>query len=234
LRLGLPVVAMLATGFFLRWVEQRLARPAGWRGEQLVALAGRGGLTSMLGGLRTAVAGGYWLRANLAWERKEAAAMEMLIELTVAADERPLYFWLNGARMLAYDVPAWQQRATPLGVARQLGERQAHQALRLLERGLSWHGAAAELYVEMANIHLRQLHDLESAARCYRLASEQPGAPYYAARIHAELLRELGRPQEALTRLKQILPGLPADDPAARREVVIQRIKELESTAVTK
>ena len=234
MRLGLPVVALLATGFLLRSVEQRLAQPAGWRGEQLVALAGRGGLMSVLGGLRTAAAGGYWLRANVAWERRESAAMEMLIELTVAADERPLYFWLNGARMLAYDVPAWQPRDTPLVMARHLGERQAHRALRLLERGLSWHGDAAELYVEMANIHLRQLHDLESAARCYRLAAEQSGAPYYAARIHAELLRELGRPQEALAWLRQILPGLPADDPVARREVVIQRIKELESTAVAK
>ena len=234
LRAGLPVLALLAGGFLLRSMEQRLPQSAVWRGEQMVALTGRGGLTSVLGGLRAAVAGGYWLRANLAWERREPAAMEMLIGLTVAADERPLYFWLNGARMLAYDVPAWQPRDTPPEMARHLGGEQAQRALRLLERGLSWHGADAGLYVEMANIHLRRLHDLESAARCYRLAAEQSGAPYYAARIHAELLRELGRPQEALTWLKQILPGLPAEDPAARREVVMQRIKELESTAVAK
>lgn len=234
LRAGLPVLALLAGGFLLRSMEPRLPQSAAWRGEQMVALAGRGGLTSALGGLRAAVAGGYWLRANLAWERRESAALEMLIELTVAADERPLYFWLNGARMLAYDVPAWQPRDTSPVMARHLGGEQAQRALRLLERGLSWHGADAELYIEMANIHLRRLHDLESAARCYRLAAEQSGAPYYAARIHAELLRELGRPQEALAWLKQILPGLPAEDPVARREVVMQRIKELESAAVAK
>jgi hypothetical protein len=47
--------------------------------------------------------------------------------------------------------------------------------------------------------------------------------------VHAELLRELGRNAEALAWLRKILPDLPADDPAARREVVLQRIKELES-----
>lgn len=222
------MLALLAGGFMLRAMEQRLPPPTAWRGEQLVARAGRGGLMAGLGGLRAVVAAGSWLRANLAWEQRESAAMEMHIGLTVAADERPLYFWLNGARMLAYDVPAWLPGDTPLVMARHLGGQQAHRALRLLAQGLSWHGAEAELYIEMANIHLRQLHDLEGAARCYRLAAEQPGAPYYAARIHAELLRELGRPEEALAWLRLLLPGLPGDDPAARREVVIQRIKVLE------
>jgi hypothetical protein len=228
LRAGLPVLAVLASGLLLRSMEQRLPQSAVWRGEQMVALTGGGGLTSVLGGLRAAVAGGYWLRANLAWERRESAALEMLIGLTVAADQRPLYFWLNGARMLAYDVPAWQPRDTPPVKARHLGGEQAQRALRLLEHGLSWHGADAELHIEMANIHLRRLHDLESAARCYRLAAEQSGAPYYAARIHAELLRELGRPEEALLWLRRLLPSLPGDDPAARRDVVQARIQALE------
>ena len=67
------------------------------------------------------------------------------------------------------------------------------------------------------------------ASALFRQAAEQPGAPWQAARIHAELLREMGRPAEALAWLKSILPTLPADDPAARREVVQQRIRELES-----
>ena len=65
-RLGLPVAALLAAGFLLRTVEEGLASPAVWRGEQLVALAGRGGLAVALGGLRAVVAGSYWLRANAA------------------------------------------------------------------------------------------------------------------------------------------------------------------------
>jgi hypothetical protein len=227
-RLGLAGAALLAAGFGLRALETPAAAPAAWRGEQLATLAGRGGATAVLGGWRSVVAGGFWLRANLAWERRDAAETAALVELTVAADERPAYFWLNGARMLAYDVPEWLPAITPAVVRRRVSEEQAQQALRFLEKGLRWHGAAAEFYVEMANIHLRRRGDLEAAARCYRLAAEQPGAPYYAARIHAELLRELGRPQAALDWLRKVLPGLPADDPAARREVVRARIEALE------
>jgi hypothetical protein len=54
-------------------------------------------------------------------------------------------------------------------------------------------------------------------------------APYYAARIHAELLQSLGRPGEALVWLRRVLPGLPAGEPAARRPVVEARIRALEA-----
>jgi tetratricopeptide (TPR) repeat protein len=221
-----PVMALLAGGFLLRAVEQ--PAPAALRGEQLTALAGQGGLPAVLGGLRSAVAGGFWLRANLAWERRDAERTAALLELTVAADARPAYFWLNGARMLAYDVPEWLPVSAPAVVRQQVGEAQAQRALDFLAKGLRWHGSEAGLYVEQAHIHLRRRGDLASAARCYRLAAEQPGAPYYTARVYAELLVELGRPQEALAWLRQVLPALPADDPAARRDVVKARIRTLE------
>lgn len=222
----LPAVTLLAGGFLLRALEQ--PAPVAWRTDQLATLVGQGGLPAVLGGLRSVVAGGFWLRASLAWERRDALAMDALLELTVAADERPAYFWLNGARMLAYDVPAWLPAAAPAVVRQQVSEAQARRALAFLTKGLRWHGADAGLYVEQANIHLRRRGDLETAARCYRLAAEQPGAPYYTARIHAEMLIELGRPQEALAWLRQILPALPANDPAARHDVVRARIRVLE------
>ncbi len=225
-RVALAGAVLLAAGFGLRALET--TAPAAGRNEQLVTLAGQGGVAAVVGGLRSVAAGGFWLRANLAWERCDAAETAALLELTVAADERPAYFWLNGARMLAYDVPEWLPAGAPTMVRQRVNEEQARQALRFLEKGLRWHGTVAEFYVEMANIHLRRRGDLEAAARCYRLAAEQPGAPYYAARIHAELLRELGRPQAALDWLQQVLATLPADDPAARREVVHARIRALE------
>lgn len=222
----LPAGLLLAGGFLLRALEP--PPPAALRGEQLAVMAGQGGLPAVLGGLRPAVAGGLWLQANLAWERRDAEATAALLGLTVAADERPAYFWLNGARMLAYDVPEWLPAAAPAVVRRQVRETQAQRALAFLAKGLRWHGPDADLYVEQANIHLRRRGDLESAAHCYRLAAGQPGAPYYAARLHANLLVELGRPREALAWLRQVLPTLPGDDPAARREVVQARIREIE------
>jgi hypothetical protein len=224
----LTLAILLAGAFVLRPLEQTLGttRP---NPDQLATLAGRGGTLAVLGGMRSAVAGGFWLKANLAWERRDAAGTFVLIGLTVAADERPLYFWLNGARILAYDLPEWRFDGTePAGVRQRVVADHAQQALRFLEQGQRWHGADAALFIEMGNIHLRRTGDLESAARCYRLAAEQPGAPYFAARIHGELLRKLGRPAEALAWLRQVAARLPADDPAARRDVALERIAALE------
>ena len=228
LTLGLLVAAT--------WALRPLERAAGGRvtpgvrqAEQLAAAAGQGSALPLLGGLRSAVASGCWLRANLAWEKRDAAATVALINLTVAADERPLYFWLNGARILACDLPEWRMNSLmPAAMKSRLDEEQAQLALQFLEKGRRWHGPAADLYIEMGNIHLRRRGDIGQAARCYRLAAEQPGAPYYAARIHAELLRALGRPEAALAWLRQVLPGLPANDPLARRDIVVERIAQLE------
>lgn len=226
--MGITLATLFAAAFVLRPVELSLA-PVALHPDQLAILPGHGGTLAVLGGMRSVVAGGFWLKANLAWERHDAAATTELIELTVAADERPLYFWLNGARMLAYDLPEWRLEANaPAAVRRKVTADHAQQALRLLEKGRRRHGDEAAFLIEMGNIHLRRTGDIEAAARCYRQAAARPDAPSYAARIHGELLRELGRPAEALAWLRQILPGLSADDPAARRDVVVERIKLLE------
>lgn len=233
-RWALPPALLLAAVCVMRPLEMRLSAPVMASIPQMAALGGSGGTLAVLGGLRAAVAGGFWLRTNLAWERRDPAATTRLLNLTVVADERPLYFWLNGARMLAYDLPEWRSAGAPLALRQRMADEQARIALDFLATGRQTHGAAAELTIEMANIRLRALGDREGAARLFRLAAEQPGAPYYAARVHAELLRELGRPAEALAWLKQILPTLPADDPAARREVVLERIKGLEQESAGK
>lgn len=178
---------------------------------------------------RMAAANACWLRTNLAWERRDAAATRLLLELTVATDERSLGFWLNGARMIAHDFPVWrEQPGMPEAVRARLRREEAEQALAWLERALVRHPAKAAIYLEMADIRWRSLGERAEAARLFRLAAEQPGAPWHAARIHAELLCELGRPDEALAWLRQVWPTLPADEPAARRDVVRRRIEELE------
>jgi TPR repeat protein len=177
-----------------------------------------------LGGLRPALAAGCWLRANLAWEQHDEAATVLWIELTVAADGRPDYFWINGARMMAYDLPTWLAAPDP-----QHRERWAQRALAFLDAALPGAGDRATLMVEMANIHLRVRRDLPSAAVWYRRAAEQPGAPHYAARIHGELLVALGRTDEALRWLREVRARLPADDPRAQVAVVDARIRALKA-----
>lgn len=231
---SLPPVLLLAAGLGSQSMEIQLARPAAISTGRLASLAGSGGTLAVLGGMRAVVAGGFWLRANLAWQSQKSAETTALLYLTVAADDKTWYFWANGARMMAYDLPEWRSQGVPAVVRQRIREEQASAALSFLKRGLQSGGQPADFHIEAANIHLRALGDREGAAHLFRLAAEQPGAPFYAARIHAELLRELGRPKEAQAWLEQILPRLPADDPSARREVVLKRIKELEQLAARK
>lgn len=224
----LPLLLLLLGTAMLRPLEQRLAAAQ----IHPVQFSGLGGnsLLGVLGGMRAVVASGLWLRVNEAWERQDAERTTALLRLTVATDERPLYFWINGARMLAYDIPAWAGAADqPEAVRRKTAATGAAAAQAFLRVGLRSHPQSVELLVELGNIQLRAGGDREAAAVWFRRAAEQPGAPYYAARIHGELLRELERPAEALAWLRKILSGLPAEDPAARRSVVEQRIKALEA-----
>lgn len=145
------------------------------------------------GGYRTFAADCFWLKTNLAWETRDPARVRRLIDFTVMADPQAPYFWLNGARILAYDFPAWQcagEDKAPLALRARWRMLGADEALRLLERGQHWHGHSAALHLEMANICLYALGDRHRAAECYRVASEQSDAPDYAARIYTRLHEE--------------------------------------------
>ena len=78
------------------------------------------------------------------------------------------------------------------------------------------------------NIELNRLDDLAGAAESYRRAWEQPNAPYYAARLHGELLRRLGRKPAALEWLRGLHPQLPPGDESAGADLVLARIRRLE------
>jgi len=148
---------------------------------------------AMAGGYGTIAADCLWLKTNLAWETKDQVRVRRLIDFTVRADPHAPYFWLNGSRILAYDIPAWQRERdglAPLALQDRWRLAGADEALRLLERGLQWHGKTAALHLEMANICLYGLGDRHRAAEYYRLASEQSDAPDYAARIYARLHEE--------------------------------------------
>jgi tetratricopeptide (TPR) repeat protein len=148
-------------------------------------------------------------------------------------DDRPTRFWMNGARVIAYDIPEWRLSTmnggeVPSEARRRVVEEQACAALKYLDEARMSHPRVAAIWVEQGNIELYRRGDLRSAAECYRRAAELPDAPYYAARIHAELLRRLGREQEAYVWLRRLHPTLPSDDQAAMSELVLRRIRDLE------
>lgn len=214
------------------WNDVRASQPELNLGEIESAL-GQGILIGFLGGFRTVIADFMYIQMNTYWEQRDRAKTESMIQLITAVDPRPMFFWRNGARIIAYDVPVWRLREhgymgdAPEAVQRRINAEQAERGLALLDRALDFHPDNAFLYLEKAQIHLGRLDDREAAAGYYLKASQMPNAPYYPARIYAEMLRQLGRKKEALAHLEGLLPTLPADVPAAQRSVVLHRIGEL-------
>ena len=230
---------LVLTGGVLRplesrlWVEASAASGVG-RMESVVAAAGRGLTLGVLGGFRAIAADFAWVRMWMIWERRDLPAVETLTQVVTTLDPRPLYFWANSARILAYDMPNWRIGAAG-GLAvvsepeqQRIDAEQARLALRRLEAAEAFHGANPNLWIERANIELTRLRDPAAAAASYRRAWELPGAPYYAARLHAEMLKRVGRKPDALEWLVKLHPQLPLQDEAAAAGLVLARIRELE------
>lgn len=215
------------------WAASRASQPA-LQLDSAVAAAGQGVTLALLGGFRALAADAAWIRMYVLWETQDLPGAEAMLRLVTMLDPRPLYFWLNGARIMAYDFASWRialaggYEAVPLSVQERIAREQGEIALRHLETAMQYHPRSAELWVERANIELNRLRDVAAASESYRRAWEQPRAPYYTARLHAELLRRLGRKADALAWLKRLHPDLPLSDESARADVVLARIRELE------
>lgn len=215
------------------WSAARTRQPA-LRLESASAGLGQGVTLALLGGFRAMVADLAWLRMYVLWERRDLPACDSLIRLVGTLDPRPLDFWLNGSRIIAFDFPVWRIEAeggyerVPVAVQERINREQALVALRHLDAAMRFHPHTPDLWVERAGIELNRLQDLAAAAESYRRAWVEPGAPYFAARLHADLLRRIGRKAEALAFLVQLHPTLPPDDEGAAAARVLERIQDLE------
>lgn len=216
------------------WQRLRETDP-GFRVEEMEGVLGQGVSFGILGGFRAIAANLLWIRTNVSWEDLDIAQTQLLIRLTTTIDPRPPYFWINGSRMIAYDMPNWRFRRAggvenvPESVQMQVNREQAEVAFRLLDAAQRFHPNNALFYIERANIHQRRLQDVPRAAELYLIASQQPDAPLYAARIHAELLRMAGDLRGAYDFYRKLLPTLDWSQPFARAWVVHERIVELEN-----
>ncbi len=215
------------------WMAVRARQPA-LRLESTTAGLGQGVTLALLGGFRALVADLAWLRMYVLWERRDLPTCDSLIRLVGTLDPRPLDFWLNGARIIAFDFPVWRIEAeggferVPAEVQTRINREQALAALRHLDAARRFHPQTPDLWVERAGIELNRLQDLAAAAESYRRAWAEPRAPYFTARLHADLLRRLGRKADALAFLVQLHPTLPSEDEGAAAPRVLERIQELE------
>lgn len=231
------VIGLALTGLAMRgierplWAALRAEQPA-LRLDSTGVAAGQGVTLGLLGGFRAIVADFTWLRVHVIWEQRDLAATETMLRLVTAIDPRPLYFWENGARIVGFDLTAWRIEKAggydAISKAEQdrIAAEQARLAIKRIDEAMKFHPKSADLWIDRAIFELNGLHDTAAAAESYRRAWEQPGAPYYAARLHAELLRRLGRKAEALAWLIKLYPQLPAADEAT--PVVLGRIRDLE------
>jgi hypothetical protein len=236
--LGVVLAGLVVAGLVLDrliapvWAEARARQPA-LRLESSLTAAGQGVTLALLGGFRALIADATWIRMFVAWEKRDLAGTQTLVQLVTAIDPRPAYFWINGARILAHDLSTWRFEAAGgdaagPAVEQRIDREQGAVALQHLDAALAFHPVSPDLWIERASIQIIRLRDPAAAAESYRRAWELPRAPYYAARLHAEMLRRAGRAAEAWQWLVRLLPALPADDPGAGRDVVLARIRELE------
>lgn len=204
-------------------------------GESWATATGRGLSVALLGGYRRLAADFAWIKLYAAWERRDLVATPVLLNLVTAIEPRSEYFWRNGARILAYDVPAWRiaaaggAAAVPPRLQAQIRREQAELALRFLDSAGSGHSHNSDWWSERAAIELWGLGDVEAAAASYRRAWECSRSAYLAGRLHAELLRQLGRREAARAWLVRLHPELPADDAAAGAGLVLTRIRQWET-----
>ncbi len=191
--------------------EVALDRLGGWRGAVLAAVL----LIALAGGVERRVSAGIppgrgevsggravaadfaWLAAHGAWERRDPLAVTAAVRRAVAWDPDRREFWINGARMIAYDLPAWRiaeaggREAVPNGVAQRWRDDGAVQALAHLEAALVRHPEAYDFAIEQGNIELWARGNLAGAAEAFGRAAAMPGAPGYARRLEVGLLRRL-------------------------------------------
>ncbi|MFQ3224842.1 MAG: Na+-transporting methylmalonyl-CoA/oxaloacetate decarboxylase gamma subunit [Lentimonas sp.] len=201
--------------------------------EAIEGALGQGLIVGVLGGFRAVMADFLWIHTDTIWKNRDRVKLDAMVRLVTTLDPRPEYFWIYGSRMIAYDVPSWRIKEegghdeVPESRKRELDLEQAEQAFVMLKRGLEFHPEAAKLYLEIAQIYLNRLKDIPNAAKWFLLASQQPDAPYFAARIYGELLRRQGQDSEAYAFLKQLHRDLP-DDPYTQKPIIFDRIRELE------
>ena len=237
--MGVILLGLAGGGALLGWIASPVwatmrAREPALRLDSPGLAAGQGATLALLGGFRALVADATWIRMYVGWEQRDLVGTDTLLRLVTAIDPRPIYFWLNGARIIAYDLPNWRIEsgggydAVPPARQREIDHEQARLALELLARAEQFHPRSTDLWTERANIQLNRLGDLAAAAESYRRAWELSHAPYYAARLHAEILRRMGRQAEALAWLVKLHPTLPRNVEGAAADVVLSRIRELE------
>lgn len=194
---------------------------------------GQGLSVAILGGYRNISANLVWVSMYADWQyrRKEDTLSKM--NLAVALNPSSLFFWVDGARMIANDMPVWEVGDAAAGTLFETTDgievryRYGRTALDFLGRAPESIAVNSKVLREKAVIHWKKLDDLKGALIYFEQAVAQPNAPYYLSRVYAEILIKDGQINKAHTFLQEHFASLPDDDMRAMKSLVAKRIQDL-------
>ena len=238
IKTGLLIISvLLITGIVAKPLERQLLAVANQTQpklqiENLEQDAGQGLIFAVMGGFRTLMADILWLKTMTVWESENLEKTHSLIQFTTTVDPRPKFFWINGARIIANDMPHWEAaQGHTVEQTKRNTVALAHSAIALLEQARPHHTDKPDILLEIGNIHLNRLRDTKSAAAMYHKAYiEHKNTPYYVARLYGQLLRRMGRNAEAYKFLTELYPTLPGSIIYAQKKTELRRIRQLEKT----
>lgn len=195
---------------------------------------GQGLTIATLGGYRNIAANFIWIGMYQDWQLRNDEAVLEKIHLAVALNPLLEYFWIDGARIIANDMPVWEVGdeamdtlfETEEGIA--VRKRYGKRALAFLEKAPKSVQSKQAILREKGVISWQKLDDLEAALEYFGRIIARPDPPYYLSRVYAELLIRSGRLEDALDFLRNHYAGLPDDDPKALKEQVADSIEALE------
>lgn len=208
-------VVMVAVAIFLAgsfaeasWRLVRVSIPEMGR-KEIEPTLGQGVLLGVLGGLRTVIADGTWLRSYVAWEKRDRAGCESLMRTACALDPRARYFWENTGYVMGYDMAHWEIRRRG-GYARvskeiqdDLFKQYARKGLAVLEEGAQQTGGNAGILISAGQLAETKLKDMKLAAAYYQRATESVNVPWFAYFLCARAQWEAGQKNEAYTWYRQ-------------------------------
>ena len=183
----------------------------------------------LMGSMTPILANIFFLRAYNFWEQKNIPKTKQYLYLSTVMNPHISVFWIEGARIIAYDIPSWTQTQQPDKGIDQIRIQEAKNALNYLDRGNYFHSKNYLFPLEKAQIYLHRLKNLQGALYFYKKAIQQ-NAPWYVGRIYAELLEQNSQIEEAHEFLKKWYQTLPDDSMNLRsmKGLIFKRIKELE------
>ena len=196
---------------------------------------GQGITLAALGGYRNVAANFVWISMYGEWQYRRKSSVLEKMELALTLNPDSLYFWIDGARMIANDMPVWRLGDEQMerlfdegdgeGVA--IREEYARQALRFLDQAPDSLDERYEIHLERGSIYWRRLNDLKGAIETFEDALETPDPPFFLSRVYAELLYRDGRIADACQYLKRHYESLPDGEVSALKPLVAARIAEL-------